>query len=109
MIEIIEENPVSMSHVKKFLSDNKKKGDLNFRASKTLDYVNNFKTKSISETESLKKSLEELNIPRLKINHIYKILDIMPKNAVELKSVMQNSGLALSNEHIKKIVNTINS
>jgi len=107
--EIIEERPVSLSHVKKFLSDNEKKGELNFRANKTLDYVKQFKLKSMKDVASITKKIEELDIPRMKDIHILKIIDIMPATVDELKVVMQGSGLTLNNDHLKKIVDVLNS
>jgi len=108
-MEVIEENPVSLSHVKKFLTDNSKKSELNFRAAKTLDYATQFKTKSISDIEELRTKIEELNIPRLKLNHIYKLIDILPKDQNDVKVVLQSSGLALSTENYKKISDTLNA
>lgn len=108
MIEIIEEKPVSLSHVKKYLTDLSKDGELNFRAGKTLDYVNYFKLNSVTQVEKIAKAITSLEIPRLKDNHIYKIIDIAPKNIDELKVVMQNFGLAVSNDHLKKMIDALN-
>lgn len=108
MVEIIEEKPVSLSHVKKYLNDISKKTDLNYRSNKTLDYVNYFKLKSVTQVEKIAKAIDALKVPRLKMNHIYKIIDINPKDLDEIKVVMQNFGLAVSNDNLKKIVKTLN-
>jgi len=107
MQDIIDERPVTLSHVKKFLSANEKDSELNFRANKTLDYVKQFKLKSVKDVEALAKKIEDLDIPRMKTNHIYKIIDIMPSTADELKVVMQSTSLVLSNDQLKKIIDVL--
>lgn len=109
MFEIIEENPVTLSHVKKMLSDIAKNTELNFRANKTLDYVKEFDLKSVKEVEDIKDKITELNIPRLKPTHIYKILDLMPKTVEELKVILQNSTVTVTNENLKKIIDILNA
>ncbi len=107
-INIISEKPINLSELKNEIEKIKKRdGELNFRCAKTEEYLNQFVT--LKNTEELKKKIEELKIPRLKETHITKIIDILPKTTEELKAVLHGYTVSISNENLKKIVDTINS
>ena len=102
--KILTEKPISMAELKEELAKIKKKEELNFRAAKTEEYLQQFVNKnSLQLTEKLKK----LNIPRLKDAHIIKIADTMPKNLDDLKIILQGYTLTVNNENMKKIVEII--
>ena len=50
----------------------------------------------------------KLNIPRLKEQHIHKIIDITPTTLNDLKVILQSYTVTVNNESMKKIVDTIN-
>ncbi len=105
---ILSERSISMAEVKEDLEKIKKRDkELNFRANKTEEYLNQFVT--IKKTEELIKKLGALNIPRVKDQHINKIVDTLPKTVKDLKVVLQNYTLTVNNENMKKIVDAINS
>ena len=106
---IVEETPLSMAELKDELSSIKKRDedDLNFRAGKTEDYLNQFVTLGPRKAKELIKKLEELDIPRLKELHIRKIVDVMPTKPEEVKSVMEAYPITISSDNIKKIVSTV--
>lgn len=79
--------------------------ELDFRAAKTEEYLSQIST--TEKSEQLFKKLLELNIPRLKESHIHKIIDIMPAAQRDLKVVLQGYSLTLSNDAVKKIIDTI--
>ena len=49
----------------------------------------------------------KLSIPRLKEQHMHKIMDIMPTTLNELKVVLQGYTITLNNESMKKIIDAI--
>ena len=105
--DIIAENPISTYELKAELEKIKKRDkELNFRAARTEEYLN--QVVSFNKSSDLYEKLVKLNIPRLKDSHIKKIMDIMPKTANDLKIVLQGYTVSVSNENIKKIVDTIN-
>lgn len=106
--KILSENPISMAELREDLEKIKKRDkELNFRANKTEEYLNQVvTTKNAAE---LVKKLTSLKIPRLKEQHIKKIVDIMPTTIKDLKVVLQNYTLTVNNENMKKIVDTVNS
>lgn len=106
-IKIIKEEPITMVELKDEIDAIKKRDkELNFRANKTEDYLNQFgKNKDAKE---LVKKITKLDIPRLKLFHIVKIVDIMPKTLNDLKVVLQGYTLTVNNENMKKIIDILN-
>ena len=105
--QIISETPINIYQLKKELEKIKKRdSELNFRASRTEEYLN--QVLALKNAEVLFDKLAKLNIPRLKEQHIHKIIDITPTNLNELKVVLQGYTITLNNESMKKIVDTIN-
>ncbi len=106
---LIKETPITMSELRQELDKVKKRdGELNFRANKTEDYLNQFATLKQKQTEELKQKIEKLNITRLKPEYVTKIVDLLPKTVEELKVVMQGYPLSVKQEDLKKIVDVIN-
>jgi DNA-directed RNA polymerase subunit F len=109
--QLISEAPISMAELKAKLAEIKKRdSELNFRATKTEDYLNQITDSILSadKTEHLKKKLDELQIPRLKPEHITKIVDILPTTEEQLKLILQGYILSLSAANLKKVVEVVN-
>ena len=105
--QIISENPINIYQLKKELERIKKRdNELNFRANKTEEYLNQIAT--LKNHEELFDKLMKLNIPRLKEQHIQKIIDIMPTNINDLKVIVQGYTITLNNESMKKIIDVVN-
>ncbi len=106
--EIIKESPVSMADLKDELVKIKKKGEkLNFRAEKTEEYLNQFTILDSKKAKEAKEKLEKLNVPRLKEEHIVKIIDVMPCSAEETKVVLSGYTITITNENLKKIAEAL--
>lgn len=105
--EILEEIPINMAELSKELEAIKKRDkELNFRAGKTEDYLQQI---GIDEKKSqeLLGQLEKLKIPRLKDIHITKIVDLMPDDPEAVKTILSGYTLTVSQENLKKIANTV--
>jgi len=106
--EILEKKPLSMTQLKADLNSIAKRDkEPGFRTTKTLDYLNSFSTLSPADFSALKKKIEDLQVPRLKEEHIIKILDIMPKNVNDLAVLIQGYTITVSKENLKNIVDVI--
>ena len=106
-IQIISETPINIYQLKKELERIKKRdNELNFRAARTEEYLNQVTTHK--NADELLDKIMKLNIPRLKEHHIHKIIDIGPTTLNELKVVLQSYTITINNESMKKIVDTIN-
>lgn len=106
--KIIEEKPITMVQLKADLEKNKKNlGELNFRATKTEEYLDQFLEIKVKDGEELIKSLNALKIPRLRDAHIYKIIDLMPTKVDLVKLLFQGTPLTISEDSCKKIVKVV--
>jgi len=104
MIEIIEENPISLVGVKGIL---KGKKELSERELKVKEYIDVFGKLDKKKEAELRKKLNSLEISRLKDRHIVKIIDLLPEDVDDLKVLMSGEPLSLKQEDIKKIVNVV--
>jgi len=106
--EVLEEKPISMAEMKVLLKGIKERDEeLSFRGNKTEEYLGQFV--DISDKKALEtiQNIRELNIPRLKDEHIVKIVDIWPGNMEELKVVLQGYTITVSKENMEKIVKAL--
>ena len=107
-LNIIKETPLSASNVKAELERIKERDkELNYRAQKTEDYAQQIIKMEPKKAKELEEKLGSLNIPRLKEQHICKIMDILPATIEEVKAVLQGYALTITNENLKKIADTI--
>jgi DNA-directed RNA polymerase subunit F len=105
---VINEEPIMMAHLKDTLKAIKKRDEeLNFRAGKTEEYLNNFVTLKSKEAEELANKIRELNIPRLKEEHITKIVDVLPDHQEEVKITLQGYTVTVTKENLKKIADVV--
>ena len=105
--QIISETPINMYSLKKELEKIRKRdNELNFRANRTEEYLNQIA--ALKNSDELFDKIMKLNIPRLKEQHIHKIIDVMPATVNELKAVLQGYTVTINNDSIKKIIETIN-
>ncbi len=107
-IKLLSETPITMAELKEDLQKIKQRdGELNFRAGKTEEYLNLFVEIDAKKAQEIRKKLGNLNIPRLREEHITKVIDIMPKTADELKTVMSAFTITIDNANIQKIVDVV--
>ncbi|NQV08501.1 hypothetical protein HQ529_01465 [Candidatus Woesearchaeota archaeon] len=106
---IVDESPMNMAQVKdELVRIRKRDKGLNFRATRTEEYLKEMVSLDGKKAEELYSKLEGLNVPRLRDVHIHKIIDILPTNLENLKVVLQGYTLTVNNENLKKIVNVVN-
>ena len=106
--EVLKETPISVAELKEEIEKIKKRdGELNFRATKTEEYLEQFGVLSLKKSEELKEKIGKLGIPRLKEEHIIKIIDLMPINTEVLKVMLQAYTITVTQENIKKIVGVL--
>ncbi len=106
--KIISEAPINIVDVKEVLDQEVKKNkQLNFRAQKTLEYLEQTVSLSPEKAKKLKDALVKLNISRLRDVQINKIIDLLPKTSNELKVILQSYNLTLTNDQIKNIIDAV--
>ena len=106
--EILEKQPISLVEVKSVLNKLKKRDEeLGFRAGKTEEYVSQVVKLTQKQAGELAKKIQELEIPRLKDEHVVKIVDTVPKSVAELKILFQGYALTVSNDNLSKVAAVI--
>ena len=106
--EVVSEQPISMVHLKKELNKIKKRDEeLNYRANKTEEYLNQFPLLTQKDNDELCKGLENLGVSRLKDIHITKLVDILPPTPEEVKLILQGYTVSVTNESAQKLADVI--
>jgi DNA-directed RNA polymerase subunit F len=103
MIKNIE--PVSMAEVKKILSEMKEKAEEKEKNKELQAYLKKFTKLSKEEAEKLKKDLTELGLLKLKKEHIIKIIDMMPRDASDVRKIFTD--IMLDENEISQILETV--
>ena len=103
-IEIVEQRPLSLIEVKESLSLHKEKfKELNFRSQKVEGYVQDFAAVDKDKAIELEKKLSEA-VQKLKERHIKKIIDVMPADLNQVKTIFTGEAINLKQEELKQIV-----
>jgi len=106
--KVIEEQPLPMAMVKDKLKAIKKRDEeLTFRGSKTEEYLNQFSVVKAKQAKEIFEKIQKLNIPRLKDDQIYKIVDLMPKDEEDLKNIITGYSLNVTSENQKKVLKVV--
>ena len=107
-IEIVEQRPLSLIEVKESLSLHKEKfKELNFRSQKVEGYVQDFAAVDKEKAIELEKKLSEA-VQKLKERHIKKIIDVMPADLNQVKTIFTGEAINLKQEELKQIVDIVN-
>lgn len=108
--KIISETPMNLTEVKEELKKVQKRDEeLNFRAQKTVDYLNPVARLTLKQADELKTALEKLKILRLKEIHIKKLIDVLPIAEEDVNVTLQGYTLNLKKDDMKKIAEAIKS
>ena len=76
--QFVEEKPLSLVEVKKILT-NKEEGEeeMNYLSNKAKEYIDNFVDLSETKKKELHQQLTDLNLVRLREEHLVKIIDFL--------------------------------
>ncbi len=106
--DIIDKEPITLAELKTELATiQKRDNEVSFRAGKTIEYMNHFKPLSKTASKELMKKVEDLDVPRLKKEHVVKIVDLLPVTLDEVKVILQGYALTVTKENMTKIVNVV--
>ncbi|MBI4738367.1 hypothetical protein HY772_02185 [Candidatus Woesearchaeota archaeon] len=104
----ISETPITMTELKAELENVRTRdAELNFRAQKTEEYLQQFTLLDKKEADELSKKIAALDIPRLKADHIVKLIDIFPTDPEEVKAVLQGTTVTVSKDNLKRIADLV--
>lgn len=106
--EVVAEEPLSMSDARKELKKIKKRDEeLSFRSAKTEEYLNELTQLGEQKAAELTKKLMELEIPRLKEEHVAKMVDLLPYTKEDIKAILSHYTLTIKEDNIKKILSVV--
>ncbi|MBI4149078.1 hypothetical protein HY491_01395 [Candidatus Woesearchaeota archaeon] len=106
--KVVSEMPLSLSELRQHIELIKKRDkEPNMRVVKTDEYLQTFAPLEPAKAAELKEKIRKLEIPRLKEEHMSKIIDILPKSVEELKAIVQGYIVTISKENMKKIVDAV--
>ena len=104
--QFIEEHPLALSDVKGLLQvvEGRDK-ELNYRSKKAKEYLDVFP--GPEKKEELYKKLTNLNLTRIKEEHMAKIIDFLPQTTQDLKIVLQAYPVSLPKKDQESIVGVV--
>jgi len=104
----LEEKPLSLVDVKHILEKTESRDtQLNHLSGKVKDYLSLFVEFSPKKKEELRQQLVDLQLTRLKEEHMIKIIDFLPRTLNDLKIVLQAYPLSLPKKDQESIVQVI--
>src|SRR6056297_2136437 len=107
-LEIVDKEPITLSELKSELTIIQKRDEeVSFRAGKAIEYMNHFKPLTKTALKELTKKIEDLEVPRLKKEHIVKLIDLLPITVDELKVILQGYALTVTKDNMTKIVKIV--
>jgi DNA-directed RNA polymerase subunit F len=106
--KLIEEAPLCLGDVKETLKKIESRDEeLSYISNKAKEYLDTFVKLEPKQKEKLQKKLADLDLTRLKEEHIAKIVDFLPKDEEELKIVLQAYPLSMPKKDQKAIVDAV--
>jgi len=106
--EVISEEPIDLIEVKRLMNKVKRRDDeLNFRASRLENYLNQFSKMTQKDASALQKEIMDLDVPRLKKEHVDALVTFLPKSPEDFKVVMQSFSITINKENREKLLEAI--
>ena len=106
--ELLEKSPMNVVEVKASLEKiREKESELNFRAQKAEEYAQDFAKVNLKDAKELFEKLKGLEIPRLREQHLHKLIDIMPVSDKHVKIILSSYNVTPTAENCKKIAELI--
>ena len=103
--QLVQEYPLTLAEVKAELDKVKARdSQLSFRAGKCEEYINDFATISPHKAAGLRKKIEELQVTRLKTEHIIPIVDMLPQTVDDVKVIFSGSSIGITKKEMEQIV-----
>lgn len=93
-----EEKPITMAEVVSLVGTSE-------RSEEIKKFIKTFNGLSVDKALKMKEELNGLNLIKLKEAHIVKVIDFLPKEAMELNKIL--SDVALDPEEVSKILEVV--
>ena len=94
---MLSTEPLTLTDVKQAVeSIEQRNPELGLLTQKTKEYCDAFCTLTPEQKDEVLQGLRSLEITRLRDEHLFKLIDFMPKTEEELRTVMQSYPITLS-------------
>ncbi len=104
----IEQKPITLGDIKELIqSVEKRDQQLNFNSNKLKEHLDWVKVLPAKQREELHQKLSGLGITRLKEEVVIKLIDFLPKDANELKAILQGFTLSLAKKDQDSILEEV--
>ncbi|MBN2042183.1 MAG: hypothetical protein JW754_00090 [Candidatus Aenigmarchaeota archaeon] len=104
-MDIKGEKQISWFDVKKILSGKEKEKELGYEQKNALDHLRKFCKISEKKAASMREDLEKMD--KLKEKHVNSIVNFLPENLDDLRTVFAHDRVVLSEDEKKKILKII--
>lgn len=102
------EEAIDMYEVlKKLKAIEKRDGTLGFRAEKTKEYITDVKKLTDKRAKEIREAIVALEVPRMKQEHIAKIVDVLPVSLDDLKNLVSAFNITVKDDYLKKILDIL--
>lgn len=102
---VLSSEPLTLADVKLAVENIEARNpELGLLTQKTKEYCDAFCTMTVEQKNEVHEALRSLEITRLRDEHLFKIIDFMPKTEEELRVVMQSYPITLSKSDKDNIV-----
>jgi DNA-directed RNA polymerase subunit F len=85
----------------------KRDGTLGFRAEKTKEYITDARQLTDKRVKEIREGIVALEVPRMKSEHIAKIIDVMPVSLDDLKNLISSFNITVKDDYLKKMVDIL--
>jgi DNA-directed RNA polymerase subunit F len=103
---IKNKDAVSLIEVKEILSEYPQSEE-NKRAEAVSVYIKKFAKIKTEKAKDLIRAIEELDMAKLKKEHIVKIVDVMPEDAEDLRKIFSGGDVTLNQDEISSILERV--
>ena len=62
---------------------------------------------SPAKVKEIIEKLKALNVPRVREQHIYKLVDVMPTTAADIKTALQGYAVTITNDNLQKMAEVV--
>jgi len=106
-IKIVKKEPLTLVDVNKTVAGLGKKAELPAIQQKVHTFAKKFSKTTGANADKLAKELKGLEIPMFTEEHIVQIINTMPNDLAELKSIFAGSKTTITPENFKKILDIV--
>ncbi len=107
-LQLVAEETITATDVKDMLERIQERDEeLSFRAGKTVDHLNHLSLADAQTKQARIEAIQALEVPRLKLHHIHKIIDLSPRTLKELGVVLSGYTLTVTKEYQQKIMDAL--